>query len=947
MPAGFEVVDADLQALDAEESVLLFRELLWAEAAETGVTQSTAHVPTRINVPDGGLDATVDDADPSRDDVIPEGDSGFQVKSSDMSYSAWKDDIQDESGLRPRIERLLDHDGTYVLVIFEELVSVSSDRGGMNKLERWRETIESEFADYGFEDAAVRVYDSTKLAGFVDQFPALIAKLRDLEPATDYSSWSRMERIAILDFVADEERDSSIDAIRSQLRTPQETCPVIRVTGLPGIGKTRLVYEALAPDDLKNRVLQLYAEEFQCSGLASQLQVDEKWSAILVVDDCSAETHEELVRRFGGQSDRLALITISDERDSVEADLHVELGPLDDDQVLGILSESNPAVDEGRLERVGRFAHGFPRLAYLLSENVTPDPSSTEDNLLDFDDELLLQRLILDGDTDDIVFREHKRVLEVFSLFEKVAWRTEDDVLDPEAEWVAKMAGYSGTDGMARFREIVEMQRERDILQGAYYLKVTPLPLATYLLQSWWRSHDIEELLEEIPPEMIPRFGERIPFMATFDLGRNSISWLLSANGPFLQDDGSILNTEIGSQLFFKLAEALPAEAVDTLHQILAPKSKEELEVFKAGRRKVVRALQYIAVWEDTFEPAARLLLQLGEAENEEWANNASGVFAGLFTPAWGKVAPTEKSPHDRVPILEQALSSDRKRRQELGLQAAQAALEPPNRWVKTVGPEYQGARPTPNLWMPDSIDDLYDYYETVWHLVIGELSDLGPDLRDEGVDVLTGSVRGLSTLDPALSEMVRNGLQEIGQEDWMDDRPVIRAAVSLTTYDEDSLGDDEWDAWEEFVEQLSEETYEKRLQRYVGLSQVADHEVYEEKLEELAEEGMRHPEKLKSEFSWLVTADPNQGRVYEFGIEVGKRDPEAALLDDIVREFKQADDRSVRLLSGYLTELPDSADTARQEVLDDVQSSADLQPFLIILNSEKTPGFSREMNRL
>lgn len=55
MPAGFEVVDADLRALDAEDSVLFFRELLWAEAAETGVTQSAAHVPTRINVPDGGV----------------------------------------------------------------------------------------------------------------------------------------------------------------------------------------------------------------------------------------------------------------------------------------------------------------------------------------------------------------------------------------------------------------------------------------------------------------------------------------------------------------------------------------------------------------------------------------------------------------------------------------------------------------------------------------------------------------------------------------------------------------------------------------------------------------------------------------------------------------------------------------------------------------------------
>lgn len=934
MVEGFEVVDADLRSLGPENAVLFFRELVWAAAADVGVPRSSVHVPTRIHVGDGGLDAKIEDADPAREDFIPAGDSGYQVKSSGMSYSSWKDDVRGGDGLQPRIERLLDDDGTYVLVVFEEMVGESSDRSDMDKRERWEYTLQKEFADKGYDDADVRVYDTSRLAGFVSDFPSLIAQLKDLDPARDYSTWARSERVSGSPFIADSSREQKIEAIRDLLRSPHDECPVVRVTGLPGIGKTRLVYEALAPDDLQTRVLYLHADDLQCSTLATRLERNEAWSAILVVDNCDEDAHEEFIRQFGSQSDRLALITISSDGSPVESDYTAEVEPLDTEQMVEILQEENPNVDESRLERIAEFAQGFPQFGYLLSKNIASDPEETSDNLLDFDTETPLRRLILGRNPDTADIREHRRVLEAFALFEKVAWQTDDGELHPHTKLIASLAGFTGTDDMVRFREIVERQRNRGILQGEYYLAVQPLPLATYLLQSWWETHGLNELLEELPPEMVSEFGERIPYMATFDAGRKWIAEILGPNGPFHQNDGVLLDTELGSQLFFKLAEADPRQAVDTLHDLLAQKSEEELLAFHTGRRQIVHALEYIAVWEDTFEPAARMLLLLGEAENEDWSNNASGVFAGLFSPGMGKLAPTEKPAEERLRVLLEALQSESLRRQQLGLNAAEAALKAPDDQFRTVGPEYQGARPTPNLWMPDTYGELFDYYRAVWGLLNDELPTLDEDLRQDGVEVLTGCVRSLSTLHPSLSEMIREDLADLSREEWVDEQPIIRAAVSLLEYDSEQLEelDDEHENWEAFVQRLTEASFERKLRRYAGQSLVSDRDSYQDKLAELAEDSIDHPEKLEAELSWLVTSEPNQARLHDFGNKVGQRDTELQFLDKILDAVRDADDRSVAFLSGYLAELPDRFDDRREAVLDQVEQDADLQPLLMDL---------------
>ena len=119
-------------------------------------------------------------------------------------------------------------------------------------------------------------------------------------------------------------------------------------------------------------------------------------------------------------------------------------------------------------------------------------------------------------------------------------------------------------------------------------------------------------------------------YAAESEAALDIVEKLLGPNGPF--QDNEYLKTRLGSRFFLALTEANPISALRCLMRTIGTWDREALLEFRDGRRSIVWALEKIAVWRELFTDAARLLLKLGEAENEVAANNASGVFAKLFS---------------------------------------------------------------------------------------------------------------------------------------------------------------------------------------------------------------------------------------------------------------------------------------------------------------------------
>lgn len=585
--------------------------------------------------------------------------------------------------------------------------------------------------------------------------------------------------------------------------------------------------------------------------------------------------------------------------------------------------------------RIAELSEGYPEIALKIARNLE-DADDIPDNILELGDDPLIDRLIGTNEMDRQEEQATKRVLEAFSLFEKVEWKTEDGEISQEAKWIAEFAGFDSGEQDHFFREIVKTQQERGILNGDYYLRVTPLPLATHLLGTWIEKHgkeELEELFDDIPPDMQQRFGSRIPYMSSFRAGENWISDKLTHDDTFYRNDGAVLKTDWGSQLFRQFAEAAPREAIQPLEHFFKARTREDLLQFSTGRRNIITSLQYIAVWRDTFSRAAYLLLQLAEAENEEYANNATGVFTGLFSPGIGKLAPTEAPPSFRIPVLKDVIRADSKRRQEIGVAAAKSALKGQKQITKTVGPEYQGARHTPDLWQPDNWQGLFDYYRDVWNLLHDSLTNFDPQQRSEAVNVLTGSVRELAKLHPEISEEIRKSLRELSEKDWTDDKKIIRATVKLLYYEGETLAEveEEKQAWDDFLADLTEESYRGKIQRYIGLNLTSDREIIEQKVEEIADEAISNPEKLEEQIPWLVTTEPNNMRAFEFGAELSKLDHNQTHLSTIVSEFREVgEDRGIGLISGYLSPLAKQDKQRREQILDLIQDSDELQPYLM-----------------
>jgi hypothetical protein len=115
----------DLTKLGQDRAVEFFRRLVWAEATRVGIGRNLINVPQCINVGDGGIDAIINDAIPSGDEIIPRGTSGFQIKSSDLLPGQCKKELHQGQDLKkpikPEVKRLLNEGGTYVLVLFADL----------------------------------------------------------------------------------------------------------------------------------------------------------------------------------------------------------------------------------------------------------------------------------------------------------------------------------------------------------------------------------------------------------------------------------------------------------------------------------------------------------------------------------------------------------------------------------------------------------------------------------------------------------------------------------------------------------------------------------------------------------------------------------------------------------------------------------------------------------
>lgn len=397
---------------------------------------------------------------------------------------------------------------------------------------------------------------------------------------------------------------------------------------------------------------------------------------------------------------------------------------------------------------------------------------------------------------------------------------------------------------------------------------------------------------------------------------------------------GNYFKTEEGAKLFASLAEANPEAALKTLKKTVGTWSKEELLQFTTGRRQIIWSLEKIIVWKDLFQDAARLFLALAEAENETWGNNASGIFAGLFSLAYDKVAPTECSPQERFIVLKEAMESDSKERRTLALRACSAALET-DHFSRMVGSEHQGLRKEPQLWMPKTYGELFDAYHLIWDYLYAQIAILKDKEQEEAINIILNRMRGVGKIS-TLAQIVINTANDLKSRSYVDKKKMLSYIISFLHYDGNELSVEIRQQWEQLRENLTGKDFSSLMKRYVAMDVFEDKfddkgnqvDQAQPKIEQLADQAITVKVLLKEELKWLVTTEAENG--YRFGYELGKRDEGFSFLPQLFLAQKTADNNpSVFFLGGYMRALFEKSPQDWEKQLDILAKDAKLNIYI------------------
>lgn len=730
----FDISAARITSLGVRFTPFVNR-LLDLEVRSNALAGHLLSVNVNETTPDGGVDASVRDA--SSSDFIPTGDSAWQFKRSGFGPKP----CADEFAKAAWAHEFVDGGGSYVIVIAAALPD--------NLIERRRQAVAATAMDLGLIDVddrdRIRVYDANALGRWASRFPALAVSGLAGGPgsdAVDFDRWAA-GRTHTVAWAAEAARDAAIEDIRRQVAS--DGVVEIRVQGDSGVGKTRLVLEALRDESLAPLVVYVADERAVGGDLLAHLVSDGR-TAILVVDECPAERHIKLVERLPADP-AIKLVTIGDVGPAVSRGPVIGLPPVDDEATGEFLKLNFPLLSPEARRFVADHSRGNLRWTIVLADRVLQAPVAHAADLIGRND---ITQFVVD------LLPEGRDFLSaaLLALLERIGW-------DADRRYQLELLASFAALQLADLESAGAALSDRGLLNRlGRYRSVTPHPLAVFLAAEGWRQFGarlITELLPQLDDGMALSFFRRVADLGRFEPVTSALPQLLAPTGPF----GSLERLEEGGvgRILTQLAIVLPDAVALHLGELIEQAGTETLTGQRQSRRDLVWTLEKLAWHTRTFESAADSLLKLALAENETYANNATGTWLDLF----GTMLPgTSAAPRDRLHYLLQLSTSPEPAVRSLVIQAASRAFA--HHESITVSGELQGGvlvepRGTPRTW-----SEAGEYRNEMIRLLGGLAKDQDPSIADAAEGALVGAIHAVID-DPLSGETLADALVDLSAE--------------------------------------------------------------------------------------------------------------------------------------------------------------------------------------
>jgi hypothetical protein len=596
-----------IRGLGEAEAVALARDIISAEVGRLGLPRDTFSMTARVKAKDGGVDGRTR-FPIGIGAILPEGEQIWQIKSGVTAPSASTEfDPEKRKSLRQAIANGSD----YVLFWTNDPPDPTAQE-----------------VRNAFTTSVQGIRDNAKATIFFAENIRLLCQahlgvlatspVAPLRGVVSLPAWGQRQDFGI-PFQSDDVRTRLSSELRAHVASEDPSIPAVAIYGDTGVGKSRLVYEALNVDGVSERVLIGLGSQAVDPTLLSMVVQSSDRRLILVVDECSPDDRRQLTNYADLAQGRIRLITIGSRysRDPQPPDRQfLELGPLETKASRDIALSAGVSTEQA--DQIAELTEGYPKLAYILARAITTGGPEAA----------IVQRIrgeaiggvlssMLDN-SSDIEF------LGILALFERIGYEAELAV-----ETTAVCSSFEINE--SRFRIIVDRESGRFVSEAGRYRLVTPRLFAIWLATEYIRNHsNFSDALRSLPNSLRGRVIEQ---MKSFAGDAHVTAALVDVLGDAPFSTGVLEDVDEGSARLVHVAAIVePQLGIKSIELILADHSTNDLLLLQHGRRRgIVEALEVLLWFDETFERAAIAILRLALAENERWANNATGLLAGIF----------------------------------------------------------------------------------------------------------------------------------------------------------------------------------------------------------------------------------------------------------------------------------------------------------------------------
>ena len=751
---------------------------------------SAGHSPACVQwsgsttAPDKGIDIQVDvPADTLDTGYLARPNTIFQAKKHKMPASAILKEMCPNGVLSPTISKQSEIDGSYIIVsLADDCTSRPMKSGRVDAMTRAMKD------DPNRDSIHLDFYDRSKLLQWLRQYPAVVLWVRSVlgqslsgwkpygrwsnPPARDNDTLILASGVSITMPSGTGGKLSIEDAITPMRELVRSTSKAIRVTGLSGVGKTRIVqslFDDSWGENVLDRTIAIYADAGENLDPSAHTMLDrliaDSRRAIMVLDNCPSDLHRALAAKVDAADSQVSLVTVEydirDDKPQTTEVVHIEAeGP---DVAEQLLLRRFPGIGQLNARKIAEFANGNARVSLAVAERVEEGES-----LALLSDAQLFDRLFEQRKEPDDNLRTHAEVL---SLVYSFSVNSSEDGID-ELKVLGSICGSPRTQ---LFRSVATLLKRHIVQKRSHWRAILPHAIANRLAQDALRNIPSENLRSafEAPgrERLLMSFAHRLGFMHDHPVAREIVeSWLQDEN---LLGNLSALN-DTGTRILEYVAPVAPDAVLDRIEAEIDSDGFSGLESGDhPGRITLLNLLQSLAYEPENFDRCVAMLLRVADFEDE--SNNYDPVRDKIVQFFQPYLSGTHASPSQRLAVVREALLSGDPKRRSLGFQMLATALGGPS-WMGSGINEF-GTRPRDFGYHPNH-DQLVDWRNQFIDLAVEMDRRNDAELSGSARSVLAQSFRGLWR-HQAMREKLADAARKLNAiQPWIEGWKAVRSTI-------------------------------------------------------------------------------------------------------------------------------------------------------------------------